>query len=277
MGQRHVFQRFGLDGHAGTVRGRHGAVLPPVRAALPAAVREVCAEARARGCAAAAAAPTPAVTAEVLRLERARAAAPLVPLALCYVPAGPERDAGLRLLLLLLVALVATGTPVAVGLAVYGACAPLAAYATALGLSCAVAYVVMYLPQLAETLRRQSAGALSYGFLALHILLGIASALQKAEGTHERVVTWAPPLVANFMQAVLIGLNLYFDTREFALGGGEAAGERTPLKGGDSDDYGAAAPGAAAVEEAGQGQRVGRAVPPPHPELFSREWWDRYL
>ena len=190
-------------------------------------------------------------------------AAPLLPFALWHTPAGEARDNGVRMLQLLLCALVLTGAPVALGLAIYGACAPLAVYAAALGLSCAGVYVVMYLPQIWETVEQQSAG-MSYGFLGLHILLGIASALQKAEGSGERVVTWAPPLVANFAQAVLVGLNLHFDLRASAAA---RQGERAALKL-EAGDYGAAPP-------AGAGARGGEKRG--HETLFSREWWDRYL
>ena len=203
-------------------------------------------------------------------------AAPLLPLALAYTPPGRRRDTGVRLLVCLLVALLATGAPVVVGLSLYGSCAPLAAYATVLGVSCALAYVFMYLPQIIVSIQTQSAGSLSYGFLALHILLGVASAVQKAEGTHERIVTWAPPLVANVMQVALIGLNLHYDARADRAADGE---EAQPLgAGGPHDGYGATAGGDGGkqtqkdTEQASGDPRTGRP-----PVMFSRAWWERYL
>ena len=158
----------------------------------------------------------------------------------------------------------------------YIATSPLAAYATVLGVSCALAYIVMYLPQIIVSIQTQSAGSLSYGFLALHILLGVASAVQKAEGTHERIVTWAPPLMANVMQAVLIGLNLHYDARADRVA---AAGEEAQPLGakGAHDGYGATSGGDGMptqkdAEQADGAPRAGHRL-----VLFSREWWERYL
>ena len=213
------------------------------------------------------------------------AAAPLLPLALAYTPPGSERDSGIKILIVLCIFLVATGAPVLVGLNLYGSCAPLAAYATVLGVSCALAYIVMYLPQIAVSLQTQSAGSLSYGFLILHIVLGVASAIQKAEGTHERIVTWAPPLVANVMQALLIGLNLYFDTRDANAAASED-GEASPLAGGAAQKgvaYGTTAGGDQREESGGSSPQKDaekadtEATPKPRPALFSRDWWERYL
>ena len=205
------------------------------------------------------------------------AAAPLLPVALAYTPPGRRRDTGVRLLVCLLVALLATGAPVVVGLSLYGSCAPLAAYATVLGVSCALAYILMYLPQIIVSIQTQSAGSLSYGFLALHILLGVASAVQKAEGTHERIVTWAPPLVANVAQLVLICLNLHYDARADRVA---AVGEEAQPLGGSKgvyDGYGATSGGDGTptqkdAEQADGAPRAGHRL-----VLFSREWWERYL
>lgn len=64
----------------------------------------------------------------------------------------------------------------------------------------------------------------------------MASAAQKALGTHERAVTWAPPLVASAGQLALIALGLHYDCKRSAAereNGGKAAeggvGEGTPL------------------------------------------------
>jgi hypothetical protein len=158
-----------------------------------------------------------------------------------------------------------------------GACAPLAAYAAALGIACGAVFMVMYVPQIAATVAARGAEALSYWFLSLHIVLGVGAALQKADGTHERALTWAPPLVANAMQVVLVCLQLYYDEerreerrRSFASMGKLAAaedGEEAPLAGGADGGAGygaAAAPGGLTHKR----QR---------PERWSRAWWLRYL
>ena len=221
----------------------------------------------------------------------ALAAAPLLPLALYYMPPGEARDRGVRLAYLLVAAMVATGAPAALGLALSGACAPLAAYAAALGLATAVVYVVMYVPQIAATAAAHNgAGSLSYAFLTLHIVLGAGAAVQKADGTHERVLTWAPPLVANVMQLVLIVMSLYYDAQRRHRA--HAAGEAAPLTGGaeEGKDEGQQGgkqqpPGYGAVDaptdgtaraEKGDGGGEGDSDEE-EPERFSRAWWIRYL
>ena len=208
------------------------------------------------------------------------AAAPLLPFAVSYTPEGPERESGVRLLALLGVAMVATGAPAAIGLAVSGACAPVAAYAAALGISCGVLYLVMDLPQVLATAQAHGSASLSYLFLWLHVVLGVGAAFQKADGTHERVLTWAPPLVANAMQLLLIGMQLFYDAQRHAemharssAAAAAEAGEKAPLAPkGDAapPGYGAAAGGAAVA---------GAGDDPPTPDeiRFSREWWLRFL
>ena len=211
------------------------------------------------------------------------AAAPLLPVAVYFTPSGPERDKGVQLLGGLGAAMAATGAPAAIGLAVAGACAPLAAYAASLGIACGVLYLVMYVPQIMATVAAHGSASLSYLFLWLHVVLGVAAAFQKADGTHERVLTWAPPLVANAMQLLLIGMQLHYDARRHAelhaRGGGDAtsaaveAGEKAPLApAGDKalPGYGAAGDRAATAAAADD-------APTPDEIRFSREWWLRFL
>jgi hypothetical protein len=203
----------------------------------------------------------------------ATAATPLLPLALYFAPPGASRAAGLRGLALLLAAMLATAAPAVTGLAAARACAPLAAYAASLGLACGVLYVVMYVPQIVATAKARGSASLSYCFLWLHCVLGAGAAVQKRDGTHERVLTWAPPLVANAMQLILICMNLYYDVQrggrpcDVADDAGEddaAQGEETPLTGGKGGGYGAAA---ADAPQASTCVLV----------RFSRKWWLRYL
>jgi hypothetical protein len=208
------------------------------------------------------------------------AAAPLLPVAVYYTPAGPDRESGVRLLACLGAAMAATGLPAAIGLAVTGACAPLAAYAAALGIGCGVLYLVMYVPQVLATVEAHGSASLSYLFLWLHVVLGVGAAFQKADGTHERVLTWAPPLVANAMQLTLIAMQLHYDALRHAelhargtaaAAAAAEAGEKAPLaQQGDKapPSYGAA-PTAAAVADGD--------APTPDEIRFSREWWLRFL
>ena len=226
-------------------------------------------------------------------------AAPLLPFALWYTPAGPEREAGVLLLAGLGGAVLATGLPVLIGLALYNACTPLAPYASFLGLSTAGLYILVYLPQLLRSLALRRSGSLSYGFLVLHLLLGVGSAAQKALGTHERVVTWAPPLSANVMQLVLIIVNLWYDLDCEPREETAALLESREAHHGEGGGYGAVAAGGAgkAGEHGGRRALTHSASAPvvgggfeaapeeeKHPHtprtplpLFSRPWWERYL
>ena len=198
------------------------------------------------------------------------AAAPLVPLALAYTPAGRARAAGFQFLWLLLGAMALTAAPALVGLAVSRQCAPLAADAASLGLACGWVYVLMYIPQLAKTASAHGSQSLSNIFLGLHIVLGVGAAVQKAKGTHERVLTWAPPLVANAMQAALLGMQLYYDAERHnaaALAADGEAGEAAPLAG---DVKGGGYGAAGGEPRAAKGPRSDEV-------RFSREWWLRFM
>jgi len=179
------------------------------------------------------------------------AAAPLLPLALHYTPPGPALETGRFYAFALLAAMGATALPTAIGLAAARACAPLAAYAAFLGVLTGLVYVVMYIPQLQATAEARGSESLSYLFLSLHVALGLAAAAQKVFGTHERLLSWAPPLVATAMQAVLLGMLLHYDCEAEKV---EKA-EKAPLL-----RSGAAEGGR---EEA--------------PQVWSREWWLHYL
>jgi uncharacterized protein with PQ loop repeat len=202
-------------------------------------------------------------------------AGPMLPVALALTPPGLERTAGVWVLTLLCVAVVVTGAPVALVLSQTGACASLALYAAVLGASCAVLYVFVYMPQLLFSLRYETAGSLSYGFLGLHLVLGVCSAAQKALGTHERVVTWLPPLSANVMQALIIAVNLHFDLKADGCGSQPAREEAGRLLGKEEkeESYGAlqCAGGDGGGKVPGAWQRGVPFV------VFSREWWMHYL